>query len=81
MYSIQHHVITFGSELRQIGGFLRVFWFPPQIKLNRHDITEILLKVVLNTINQTNHITPSVYTVYFKNVFFFTLELYLIFGL
>jgi hypothetical protein len=34
--------------LRQVSGFL---WFPPPIKLiAMHDITEILLKVVLNTI-------------------------------
>ena len=30
VYSIQHHVIMFVSDLRQVGGFLR---FPPQIKL------------------------------------------------
>jgi hypothetical protein len=34
------------TALRQVGGFLR---FPPPIKLT-HDITEILLKVVLSTI-------------------------------
>ena len=27
VYSIQHYVIKF------VGGFLRVFWFPPPIKL------------------------------------------------
>jgi hypothetical protein len=26
-------VIKFVSDLRQIGGFLRVLWFPPPIKL------------------------------------------------
>ena len=52
VYSIQHYVIKFVSDLRQVGGFLLVLRFPPQIKLNRHDITEILLKVTLNTINQ-----------------------------
>ena len=26
-------VIKFVSDLRQVGGFLRVFWFPPPIKL------------------------------------------------
>ena len=41
----QHYVIKFVSDLRQVGGFLR---FPPPIKLT--DITEILLKVALNTI-------------------------------
>jgi hypothetical protein len=33
--------------LRQIGGFLRVLLFPPT---DRHDITEISLKVALHTI-------------------------------
>jgi hypothetical protein len=36
--------------LRQVGGFLRFLWFPTPITLDRHDITEILLKVELNTI-------------------------------
>ena len=52
VYSIQHYVIKFVSDLQQVGGFLLVLRFPPQIKLSRHDITEILLKVTLNTINQ-----------------------------
>jgi hypothetical protein len=30
MYSIQHYVIKFVSDLQQVGGFLR---FPPPIKL------------------------------------------------
>ena len=46
VYSIQHYVIKFVSDLRQVGGFLR---FPPSIKLT-HDIIKILLKVALNTI-------------------------------
>jgi len=50
---VQHYVIKFISDLQQVGGFLRVLWFPPPIKLT-HDITEILLKVALNTIKQTN---------------------------
>ena len=29
----QHYVIKFVSDLRQVGGFLRVLWFPPPIKL------------------------------------------------
>ena len=33
LYSIQHYVIKFVSDLRQIGGFLRVLRFPPPIKL------------------------------------------------
>jgi hypothetical protein len=31
--SIQHYVIKFVSELRQVGGFLRGLRFPPPIKL------------------------------------------------
>jgi hypothetical protein len=42
-------VIKFVSNLRQIGGFLRVLQFPPPIKLTDIDINEILLKVTLNT--------------------------------
>ena len=30
---VQHYVIKFVSDLRQVGGFLRVLRFPPQIKL------------------------------------------------
>ena len=39
-------------DFRQVDGFLRVFQFPPPIKLTFHNIAEIVLKVVLNTINQ-----------------------------
>ena len=39
VYSIQLYVIKFVSDLRQVGGFL--------------DFTELLLKVTLITINQT----------------------------
>jgi hypothetical protein len=34
VYSIQHYVIKFVSDLRQVGGFLRVLQFLPPIKLN-----------------------------------------------
>jgi hypothetical protein len=30
---VQHYVIKFVSYLRQVGGFLRVLWIPPPIKL------------------------------------------------
>jgi hypothetical protein len=30
---VQHYVIKFVSDLRQVGDFLRVLWFPPPIKL------------------------------------------------
>jgi hypothetical protein len=33
MYSIQHYVIKFVSDLQQVGGFLRVLWFRTSIKL------------------------------------------------
>ena len=50
VYSIHDYVIKFVSDLRWVGGFLRVLRFPPPIKLTPHDITEILLSVALNTI-------------------------------
>jgi hypothetical protein len=34
VYWMQHYVIKFFSDLRQVGGFLRVLRFPPPIKLN-----------------------------------------------
>ena len=33
VYSKQHYVIKLVSDLQQVGGFLRVFLFPPPIKL------------------------------------------------
>ena len=33
VYSIQHYVIKFVSDLRQVSGFLRVLRFPPLTKL------------------------------------------------
>ena len=33
VYSIQHYVIKFVSDLRQVGSFLRVLLFPPPIQL------------------------------------------------
>ena len=51
--SIQHYVMKFVSDLRQVGGFLQVLQFLPRNKTERHDITEILLKVELNTIALT----------------------------
>jgi len=57
-YSIQRYVRKFVCDLRQVCGFLRLLRFPPPLnKTDRHDINEILLKVTLNTINQSkpNH--------------------------
>ena len=33
VYSVQHYVIKFVGDLRQVSGYLRVLWFPPSIKL------------------------------------------------
>jgi hypothetical protein len=33
VYSIQHYVIKFASDLRQVGGFLQVLRFPPPVNL------------------------------------------------
>jgi hypothetical protein len=52
VYSIQHYMIKFVRDLRQVGGF-----FPgtsvSSNKTDLHDITEILLKLELNTITLT----------------------------
>ena len=56
MYSIQHYVIKFVSDLRHVGGFLRVLRFNLIFSTNkteRHYITIRLLKVALNTIIPT----------------------------
>jgi hypothetical protein len=47
----------YNSDLLQVGGFLQVLQFPPPIKLTV-TITEILLKVALNTI------TPYKFTIF-----------------
>ena len=58
---IQHYVIKFVSDLRQVSGQ----WFSPGTpvsstnKADRHDIAEILLKVALNTMNP-NPITYNI---------------------
>jgi hypothetical protein len=46
VYLMQIYVIKFVSDLRQVGGFLRMV--SSSNKTDRHDITEILLKVPLN---------------------------------
>ena len=52
VYSIQHYVIKFDSDLQQVSGFLWVLRFPPPIKLTAcHDIAETFLKVAINTID------------------------------
>jgi hypothetical protein len=50
---LQHiYVIKFISDLRQVGGFSLDTPVSSINNTDRHDITEILLKVALNTINQ-----------------------------
>jgi hypothetical protein len=47
----------FLRDLPPIGSFLRIIQFPPTIKLTaKHDITEIVLKVALNTINHDHQL-------------------------
>jgi hypothetical protein len=53
VYSIQHYVIKFVSDLKQVSSFLPVLRFSTN-KIKYHDIIEILLEVVLNTINLTS---------------------------
>ena len=53
---MQHYVIKFVSDLQQVGDFLRVLGVSSINKIDRHDINEILLKVVLNTLNITTYI-------------------------
>ena len=67
--SIQHYVIKFVSDLRQVSGFLQVLRFPPPIKTDCHDIAEILLKVALNIITRQKHIfLYSVFVLQFNNL-------------
>jgi len=57
---VHHYVVKFVSDLRQVGGFLRVL--PPVSSTNKNDrryIAKILLKVALNTIKQTNRQTKD----------------------
>ena len=54
-------MIKFVSDLRQGGGFLRVLPVSSTNKTDRHNVTEILFKVALNTIKQTNKQTNNPY--------------------
>ena len=53
VHSKQHYVIKFVSDLRQVGGFSLANRVSSTNKTDCHDLTELLLKVALNTINQT----------------------------
>ena len=54
VYFIQHYVIKFISDLRHVDGFLWVLRYTN--KTDYHDITEILLKVALNTVTLTPYL-------------------------
>jgi hypothetical protein len=51
VYLIQHYVIKFVCDLRQVDGFLQVLGSSTN-KTDHHDITEILLKVALSTMTK-----------------------------
>ena len=57
---MQHYMIKFVSVLWQVGGFLRVLRFPSSIKLTAKIMTEILLKVALNTITITKYFAMKI---------------------
>ena len=49
VYSIQHYVIKIVNDLWQVSGFYQVTSVASTNKTDCHDITEILLKVLVNT--------------------------------
>jgi hypothetical protein len=57
---MQHYMIKFVSVLWQVGGFLRILRFPSPIKLTAMIMTEILLKVALNTITITKYFAMKI---------------------
>ena len=57
VYSIQHYVIKFVSDLRQVGRMHRVLQFPPQT--DRHGISELLLKMALNSLSLSLSLSQS----------------------
>jgi hypothetical protein len=55
LYSIQHYVVKFVSDFATGPWFSSGTSVSSINKTNRHDITEILLKVALNTIDQSTN--------------------------
>ena len=55
VYSIQHYVIQFLSDLRQVDDFLRVLRFPPPIKLTN---TILLIAEILSESGVKHHSSP-----------------------
>ena len=69
VYSIQHYVIKFVSDLRQVGWIsLGTRPVTSTNKTDRHDITEILLKVVLKQ-QSLDHDIDLHYLVYMWNIY------------
>ena len=70
VYSIQHCVIKCGNCLRQGR------WFPPRSpvssteKTDHHDMTEILMKVGLNTINYNHNLCEILLSFFIDGHFF-----------
>jgi hypothetical protein len=52
---LQHNVIKFVGNLRQVGVFCPGTLVSSPNKTDRHDITELLLKVTQSTINPTQY--------------------------
>ena len=61
VYSI-HYVIKFVTDLRQVGGFLQV------LLISSTNKTEIMLKVVLNTITLTLQITHDLHLMSLRTI-------------
>ena len=59
-WGVQHYVITFVGDLRQVGVFVRVVRFPPPIKLavtiryNWNIVEKVALSIIKQTNKQTN---------------------------
>ena len=59
VYSIQHYVIKFVSDLPQVGDFFPGTPVSSTNKTDHHDITEILLTVALNTMKSSLSVTKG----------------------
>ena len=59
VYLIQHYVVKFVNDLSMIGRWFSAPGTPVSStnKTDRHDITKILLKEALNTINQPMYVS------------------------
>ena len=63
VYSIQHYVIKFVSDLLQVGGFLWMLRFPPPIKL-------IALNTITPTLNKILHKMFNIYVDCFRSMIY-----------